>query len=175
MNKKQIINFLVTIFVICGILIFQTFFSDINNSIKKGFSNINGQQTPDTNIVIIHVSPSDIINLGDWPLKRSYYALLINNLTELNVRKIGLEIFLSEKNTAQNVYNNVLVNSIIKSGKVVLSSIAEDINLIDDKYSAGEIIYSGLKNENAKLLTGHINYISSDGIIIPFEISNESM
>ena len=172
MKKKQIINFLVTIIVICLVFAFSNFFSDLNNSIQKGFKSINGEEAPDTNIVIIHISSNDILDLGDWPLKRSYYALLIDKLTKLNVKKIGLEIFLSEKNSSLDVYTQVLSNSIINSGKVVLSSIAEELNFNEDKYLATQIIYPGLKNENKQLSTGHINFIATDGIIIPLQLVN---
>ena len=172
MKKKQIINFTVTIIVICLVFIFSNFFSDLNNNIYKGFKGINGEQTPDTNIVLIHISSNDIMNLGDWPLKRSYYALLIDNLSKLEVKKIGLEIFLSEKKSSLDVYSKVLSNSIINSGKVVLSSLAEEIIFGDDKYSTTQFVYPGLKNNNELINTGHINFLETDGIIIPSQITN---
>ncbi|MCK7529454.1 MAG: CHASE2 domain-containing protein [Ignavibacteriales bacterium] len=89
---------------------------------------------PDTNIVIIHFSEEDIARIGPWPIKRNYYALLINQLTSLGVKKIGLEIFLSSRLVTQSVYDNLLMKEIEKSGKSgfvarVAGSIVERNNL----------------------------------------------
>ena len=95
MEKKQIVNVIITLIIIFLIYIFPNLSSGINQNIQKTFASINGEVQPDSNIILIHVNESDIENLGDWPLKRSYYALLINNLTKLNVKRIGIEILLN--------------------------------------------------------------------------------
>ena len=58
-----------------------------------GYKLLVGEEIPDTNIVLIHINSDDIENLGGWPLKRSFYALILENLIDLKVRKIGLEVF----------------------------------------------------------------------------------
>ncbi|MDP2365532.1 MAG: CHASE2 domain-containing protein, partial [Ignavibacteria bacterium] len=79
----------------------QTFDSSLSNIINK----ISGERKPDSSIIIIHISSEDIEQLGPWPIKRSFYALLINNLNKYQVNNIGLEVFLSAKFVSQGIYD----------------------------------------------------------------------
>jgi len=142
----------------------------INKSIEKAFANIRGQQQPDTNIVIIDITENDIDNLGHWPLKRSYYALLVNSLTKYKVKKIGLEVFLSAKFVTQTIYDNLLTREIQKSGRVVLSSLAGDLYYKDGKYYTDSLSYPSPKLLDENLITGHVNYFSVNGIQIPSKV-----
>ncbi len=175
MSKKQIVLFIISIVIICLIYIFTSLSLGFNTSVHKIFANIKGEEQPDSNIILVHINSNDIEILGDWPLKRSYYALLINNLTKLNVKKIGLEIFLSEKITSQNIYNNVLNSVIENSNKVVLASLTEDLKIKEGRFVSSGILYPSPKKTIKEAITGHINFIEEEGIIIPGKInSNES-
>jgi DNA-binding NtrC family response regulator/CHASE2 domain-containing sensor protein len=145
----------------------------INSAITNGFYSIKGESQPDSNIVIIEITDEDITNLGGWPLKRSYYALLIDNLSRLNVKKIGLEVFLSEKIRTQEIYNNVLVSSVRKSKNVILSSIVENLIKDEDEWNADNVILPFGKNVDNRFKTGHINFASNNGIIIPAKIMKD--
>lgn len=146
-----------------------------NNIIIKTFYAIDGQTETDSNIVIFEINDSDISSLGGWPLKRSYYALLIDNLTKLKVKNIGLEIFFSKSINTQNVYNNVLVNSIRKSNKVVLASLLENINFENNIIVAEKIDYPILREINSEIKTGHLNLIEGNGISIPSKVKVDSI
>jgi DNA-binding NtrC family response regulator/CHASE2 domain-containing sensor protein len=145
----------------------------INSAITNGFYSIKGESQPDSNIVIIEITDEDITNLGGWPLKRSYYALLIDHLTRLNVEKIGLEVFLSENIRTQEIYNNVLVSSVRKSRNVILSSIVENLIEDNDEWKADNVILPFGKNVDNNFNTGHINFVSNNGIIIPAKIMKD--
>ncbi len=170
LNNKRIVKLLITFLGILLVLVLPSFFSKLNNNVQNLFNSINGEVQPDSNIILIHISTSDIENLGDWPLKRSYYALLIEDLTKLGVKKIGLEIFLSENISYQSVYNDVLNNSIKKSGKVVLSSLAENISVKNKNVESSKILYPSPKKSLPNLSTGHINFLTDNGILIPNKI-----
>ncbi len=162
-----------TIFIVIAVLllfVLKNFERNTDKNIEYVFSDIRGQQQPDTNIVIINISENDIDNLGHWPLKRSYYALLINSLSKYGVKKIGLEVFLSAKFVTQTLYDNLLTKEIQKSGKVVLSSVAGDIFYKNGKYYTDSLSYPSPKLLDEKLITGHVNYFSVNGIQIPVEI-----
>ncbi len=107
--------------------------SSINAELNRAYSYVHGQSLPDTNIVIINITQDDIDKVGPWPLKRSYYALLIKSLTDYNVKKIGLEVFLSARFTTQTIYDNLLTKEIKRSGRVVLGSVAGTIYEKDGK------------------------------------------
>ena len=98
------------------------------------FPNVPGQSQPDTNIVLINITRDDIDKVGPWPLKRSYYALLIKRLTDYNVKKIGLEVFLSARFTTQTIYDNLLAREIKQSKRVVLGSVAGSLYEKDGIY-----------------------------------------
>ena len=156
--------------------IFLVIFSDLrkgaDGEIENLFIKIRGELHPDTNIVIIHFTEDDIASIGPWPIKRNYYALLINQLTKLRVKKIGLEVFLSSRLVTQSVYDNLLLNEIEKSGKVVLSSIAGNIIENQNKFITDSLSYPSPKLLNEDLITGHINFIENHQIDIPLILWN---
>lgn len=135
---------------------------------------VNGNE-PDSNIVLVTITESDIEALGGWPLKRSYYALLINHLTKLKVKKIGLEVFLSDKISAQSVYDNLLVNEINKAGNVVAASMPIGVAEINNRFIADSIEFPAVKKNLEKLQTGHINYFEERFIKLPSVISYKEL
>lgn len=146
------------------------FRNSIDNEIENLFIKTRGQLEPDTNIIIIHFSENDIARIGPWPIKRNYYALLINQLTHLGVKKIGLEVFLSSRLVTQSVYDNLLMKEIEKSGKVILSCIAGSIVEKNNLFVTDSLSYPSPKLLNEKLLTGHINYLKEDRYEIPLNL-----
>ncbi|HEY7751479.1 MAG TPA: CHASE2 domain-containing protein, partial [Ignavibacteriaceae bacterium] len=144
--------------------------SEVNRSIETVFSKIKGESEPDTSIVIIHITSSDIERLGPWPIKRSYYALLINSLTSQQVKKIGLEIFLSSRLVTQSIYEDLLRNEILKSGKVVLGSKAGKITELNGIYVTDSLSYPSPKLLDENIPTGHLNFYIDKDLIIPNEI-----
>lgn len=170
-QNKVILRFLLFIAVIVFLLIFSGVNNSINNVIEEAIISIRGNVKPDTNIVLIKITGNDIDRIGPWPIKRSYYALLIKSLTDLNVKKIGLEVFLSSKFTSLAIYDNLLTREISKSGKVVLGSVAGQINLKAGKYFTDSLSLPSPKLINENIQTGHLNYIENNGIFIPVEIN----
>lgn len=159
---------LITVLLGSGILIlFNSTQNQINISAEKIFDMIKGESKPDSSIVIIHITDEDIQQIGGWPIKRSYYALLIKNLSELGVKKIGLEIFLSAKFVTQAVYDNLLKREIEKAGNVVLSSYAGNIIFKDGKYYSDSLSFPSPKLLSEEIKTGHLNYIDEAAIKVP--------
>ncbi len=175
MNRKIITRIGVVIFASLVLYIAQSFREDVDASINNFFVKMSGGTSPDTNIIIIHFSEQDIAQLGPWPIKRNYYALLINQLTKLEVKKIGIEIFLSSRFVTQSVYDNLLKKEIERSGRVVLSSIAGRINEINNLYLTDSLSFPSPKLLNEEFLTGHLNYIRNSGYSIPLIIRNNDI
>jgi CHASE2 domain-containing sensor protein len=170
-RSKYILPAVVTTIVFLLILI-PSINSFLNSSLENGFQNLKGMENPDSNIVIIHINSEDIEKLGGWPLKRSYYALIIEKLSYLNVKTIGLEIFFSQNYSGQGIYNKVLSNSIKEKNNIVLASLADNVSFDDGKYSADSLLIPEFGDENIQLLSGHLNFIEDNGIIIPASISH---
>jgi len=175
-GKNKLLVKILVLFIAClTLLLFKDFESSINRSVEEIYSLIAGEDMPDTNIVIIHVSAEDIERVGPWPIKRSYYALLINSLTKLDVKTIGIEVFLSSRLVTQTIYDKLLQNEIEKSGRVVLSSLAGGIIKQDNNFYTDSLSYPSPKLLNKSFSTGHLNYLIEDGIVVPFEVINQGI
>ena len=93
--RLQVYTKIIILFISLFLLILLPCITGVVNKSTENIFYKPGEKTPDTNIVIINISQSDLESIGPWPIKRSYYALLIKELTKLEVKKIGLEVFLS--------------------------------------------------------------------------------
>ena len=174
-KSKLILKIFLLLIACLFLLLFKDVESGINKSVEGIYSSVAGEDRPDTNIVIIHISAEDIERVGPWPIKRSYYALLINSLTKLDVKKIGVEVFLSSRMVIQTIYDKLLQNEIEKSGRVVLSSLAGGIIKHNDNFYTDSLSYPSPKLLNESFSTGHLNYIIDDGVVIPFEVINQGI
>ncbi|MGB5288216.1 MAG: sigma 54-interacting transcriptional regulator [Ignavibacteriaceae bacterium] len=175
-NKKQILIQIGVIFLFSlGLLIFQDIRKSADKEIETLFIKTRGELNPDTNIVLIHFSSEDISRIGPWPIKRNYYALLINQLSGLGVKKIGIEIFLSSRFVTQSVYDNLLRKEIEKSGKVVLSSVAGQITKRNSNFYTDSLSFPSPKLLNEEISTGHINFIRDYDYEIPLVLVNDGI
>lgn len=172
--NKTVIKLVVGIIIILLMIIFLPATRSIDSRISSSFNKVTSKRTPDSSIVIINIASNDIAQLGPWPIKRSYYALLINNLTKYKVKKIGLEVFFSAKFISQSVYDNLLEREILKAGNVVLSSVAGDIEEKGNSYVTDSLSFPSPKLMDENILTGHINFIQNAGIEIPLIIKNQN-
>ena len=169
-SNKLVVKRILVILSILFLVFYKSPSSSIDYTISSIFNEIRGEVQPDTNIILITISADDISQIGPWPIKRSYYALLVNSLTKLKAKKIGLEVFLTAKFATQTLYDNLLVNEAEKSGNVVFSALAGGINEKDKKYITDSLSFPSPKLLNDNLKIGHINYISEPGIQIPIQI-----
>jgi len=170
-NKRSIIK-TIGVLVIFFLTIFFSGLSDSANAICENiFKNIRGEVAPDSNVVIIDISGNDIAQLGGWPLKRSYYALLINELHKYGVKKIGIEVFFSGRNSIQTMYDNLLVSQIRAAGNVILSSIPINYSSKNDVLQSDEIEFPSLKGIDSTLTTGHLGLLDEGRI--PLQVYNE--
>lgn len=170
LKNKTNVKSLIVLLSLFILFILRDAFVPLNLYTEKIFSKIKGETKPDSNIVLIHISESDLENVGPWPIKRSYYALLINKLTSNSVKSIGLEVFLSAKFISQTVYDNLLTNEIIKSNRVTLSSVSGNIEFNNNIFITDSLSYPSPKLLDDNIKTGHINYIQNPTNKIPLEI-----
>ncbi|NOG97780.1 MAG: sigma 54-interacting transcriptional regulator [Ignavibacteriae bacterium] len=169
-NKKHL-KISTVIFAFVLVMFFSPISNNINHTIQSFFKKTAGNSIPDTNIVLIHITKNDIEKLGTWPLKRSYYALLLNNLNRYGIKGIGFEIFLSDNLSFQTVYNQLLSEQISQTKNVLLSSQISDLYFDGDQTTADSIIYPQPKSANKNIVTGHLNYKDKLGIYIPTKLN----
>ncbi len=156
--------------IVLFLIIFYSFFRNTDFAISNSFSKIFGERQPDSSIIIIHITDSDIQQIGPWPIKRSYYALLLQYLNQLETKKVGFEIFLSAKFASQSVYDRVLQKELEKFNNLVLSSVAGDIKEINNQYITDSLSLPSPKLLNGNINSGHTNFIREYGIKIPLSI-----
>ncbi|MCH7826526.1 MAG: sigma 54-interacting transcriptional regulator [Bacteroidetes bacterium] len=173
-SSKQVVKRIVIILSILFLVLYKSTGSSIDYTISSVFNKVWGEVQPDTNIILITITADDISQIGPWPIKRSYYALLINSLTKLKVKKIGLEVFLTAKFATQTLYDNLLVNEAEKSGNVVFSALAGSVNKLNDNFITDSLSFPSPKLLNDNLTIGHINYLSEKGIKIPLQIEQRN-
>ena len=173
-SDKIFIKLTLFVLIVAVLYSFAGLRSSIDKSIDNVYAHVKGQAAPDSNIVLITIDSNDIDNLGPWPIKRSYYALLIKSLSAHQVKAIGLEVFLSAKFVTQSIYDNLLTKEIQKSGRVVIGSIAGKIYKSNGKYFTDSLSYPSPKLLDENIKTGHLNYFASHGIDIPLFLHNQN-
>lgn len=176
MNKKSniIIYYLLSLLTAAALMLYTTIGSSINRNIEYSLKSFYPASKVDSTILLITIDDSDIEQLGGWPLKRSYYALLINKLNQMNVKAIGIEVFLSDLISSQSVYSDVLKEQANISNNIVFGSIINDIKSTDDLFLSDSINLPFLAKFN-NIKTGHLSYIKgSSGILLPLFIMKDS-
>lgn len=169
-HRTTIIKLLTIITGMLVIVLLTSFRTSVDKTVSNTAYSLIGESKLDTSIVLITISANDIESLGGWPLKRSYYALLINQIEKFNPRKIGIEVFLSDKLSTQSIYDNLLYKEIKKAANVVICSLPINVVIRDNVTTAGGIEFPAVKKKDNLVQTGHIIYFDSGTVRIPTEI-----
>lgn len=170
LERRNYIGYLTIIAGLVLAFLFEGFVKNIDQSVSSFYRMLGGEKKPADSVVIISIDADDIEKLGGWPLKRTYYALLVSELTNLEVKKIGIEILLSSNVALQSVYNDLLNEEIGKSKRVVVSSLVTDENKFGEKFDRDSLIYSQPKIDLPQIQSGHLNYFSNGGLFVPSSI-----
>ncbi|VAX26780.1 Nitrogen regulation protein NR(I) [hydrothermal vent metagenome] len=167
LKNKNFIRIGILILSLLILVIFKSSTGSINSSVESFFYSVHGASKPDSNIVLIKITQNDIEKLGGWPLKRSYYALLFDKLLQQDPAKIGLEVFLANNSSNQSIYNDLIINELKRSDKIVLSCLLSTLTNNNNILYTDSVLYplanSGYKN----IQLGHINYLELQSIYIP--------
>ena len=174
LKNKDVIKRISALAVLLLLILCPNVRDFFDHNIEYAYAHIHGQVLPDTNIVIIDISSSDINSLGHWPIKRSYYALLVDKLSDFGVKEIGIEVFLSAKFVTQTLYDNLLTKEIERSGRVILSSVAGEVYSADGKFYTDSLSFPSPKLLDSSFQTGHLNYIIDNGVNIPLYLHSNS-
>lgn len=169
-NKFLLLKIFSLFIAIASLELFPSLNESINYASESFIKKISAEKLPDSSIILIKITNEDIDKIGPWPIKRSYYALLIRKLKSLGVQKIGLEVFLSARITSQTIYDNLLESEISRAGNVVLSSVAGEIYLRRGNYYTDSLSFPTPKLLNESIETGHINFLGFKEFIVPSEL-----
>lgn len=167
-------HFLPAIFAFGVLLLIYSggdFVATLNNSLRQNSVVLISGVKPDTNIVLMTIGDEEINELG-WPLKRSYYALLLNKLQEYAPKVVGFEIFFSDINALQTIYNELLLSEIRKADNIVLSSIGVNVYPNGELFAVDSVLKSFSGYDLAGIHTGHLNVIEDKALIIPERLTD---
>lgn len=121
-------------------------------------------------IVIVAIDEYSIQQLGRWPWPRSIHARLINQLTESNVKAIGMDILFHEPDIANLAADEQLVNAIRHNEHVVLPVFLASTNVKPQLLQP----LAGLSEAASQL--GHVNIVNNGqgvvrGLILKTQIN----
>jgi len=91
-------------------------FGGLNRSLYDLSFRLRGLVPADRTILIAAIDDQALMKLGRWPIRRSYYARLLDALTE--ARAVGLDVILTEPSDD----DRELADAIRRHGRVVLSA-----------------------------------------------------
>ncbi len=157
------------------LLSFSSLRKNINSFVQKSYYGIVPERKVDTNIVLIKIGREDIENLGGWPLKRSYYALLLKELNKYNVRKTGIGIVFQTVQPGQEKYDKLFENQLLKSKNVILGATADEVIRKEDlSFTGKEIFKPSVGSDSGSYRYGHLNYYEDYGTGIQKAINAEN-
>lgn len=170
MNYRNIIPIIVFASIFLILLITENLFQPVDKFCDKVVKNIFGQKVPDTSIVLITITKNDIESLGEWPIKRSYYALLIQQIKKYSPKKIAFEIVLNKRSIGLNYYDDLLKSELEKMPEYVLGLMLSDTKILNDKIIAGNIDSLIINVDFNLNNVGHLFFYNDRTPIIPENI-----
>ena len=114
--SKRVLIFL-TAFAGIALILFLEYlglFEGINAYVYDMSFRIRGPQTPSGRIVIASIDEKSLAKYGRWPLRRVYYAELLDRLNEASV--VGFDVIFAEKSEDDPIF----AEAIRRQGRVVL-------------------------------------------------------
>jgi transcriptional regulator with GAF, ATPase, and Fis domain/CHASE2 domain-containing sensor protein len=151
--KKQI--FIGCIAVLCTIIIaipVSSLFYSLDGIVQNLMTHLRGESGIDSSIAIVYFNNDDIESLGGYPLKRSYYALLIKTLQELQVSAIGIDVGFSQPDERYPEYDNLLGSVVEGCPNIVMGGYFRRIDAVADTETVdtnlSPFLFTAIGNEN---------------------------
>lgn len=116
---REWLTMLVAMLMIGALLGWQNGLGRIDQTVYDGMVSASGRAARD-DIIIIAIDDYSLAALGRWPWPRDLHAALINRLTLAKPRVIGLDVILSEPESAPRSGDTAMQKALTASGRVVL-------------------------------------------------------
>lgn len=165
-GKGAVLRILPAVFIALFVLLFRAAFEPADLSLSASLTPDIIKNVPDSNIVVVTISASDIEGLGGFPLKRSYYALLTRTLSKYRVSSIGFELLFARSAPETDYYDQIFQQEITSAGNVVLAAFAPESRSINGRMYADSVIPPAFSAKSF----GHLNYLSDQTATVPLTI-----
>lgn len=96
---------------------------------------LRGEQRADSNIVIIYLDNAAINELG-YPLRRNFYALMVNALADVKTKVIGIDVVFEHPNLEYPEYDRLFQHTLQNAKNVVLASYFKSLRIPGSVYAA---------------------------------------
>jgi DNA-binding NtrC family response regulator/CHASE2 domain-containing sensor protein len=116
---RILIPLLCTIPALLVVVLLRSPMGSLENQFLSLQYRLRGEVAPDTNIVIVYIDNDAITSLG-WPVRRNFYALMVNALAGLGVKAIGIDVQFEGPSAEYPEYDDLLVSMIRSSKRVIL-------------------------------------------------------
>lgn len=118
---------------------------------------LRGERSIDSSLVVIYLDNEQVDALGGWPIRRSYYALMISALNDLGASVVGTDIFFQSKVLEYPEYDDLLVRVVRDAANVVLSGYFKNVEKQGSHYVGTEFTepYADLRSAASGI--GHAN------------------
>ena len=127
-RRNLLVSFMIAIASVVVVLILHSPISSVEDQVTSLKYQARGSLQADTNIVIVYIDDDAMKDLG-WPVRRSFYALMVKALTDLQARAIGIDVLFEEPNVYPE-YDDLLAATIGSSKRVVLSSYFRSLSTV---------------------------------------------
>ena len=152
------------LFLFVAVISFHIVFNKLLSNLDKGFTDVQfevrGETKIDSSIITIYIDNAILDSLGRIPIKWIYYAKMIDALSDLGVKAIGIDIVFDQNSPDYPTQAPWLVTSIRNSGRVCVGGI---FNSIDNPANTDSLkknntkdfgIANKSKNDSTGLYTG---------------------
>jgi two-component system response regulator HydG/two-component system response regulator AtoC len=166
MNLRNKLTFalIISLFIFTAETLKLPGFENANSFFYKLKFKLRGEKPIDSSIVFLYIDDTAIHELGGYPLKRSYYALLIDMLTQLNVKAIAFDILFNERNLDYPERDQLLVFTTKRSGRVFLGTSFANLGNPDTAMPSDILRKFTIKSSDKNL-----NFPAGSGFSAPFD------
>lgn len=151
-SKKSFYRFRETLILTGIIAVLLLLFSNSLNNLDKSLNEIKfkvrGEQKLDSNIVVLYIDRAIMDSLGRVPLEWNYYSRVINALSFLRVKSIGIDNIFDENSPDFPNQASLLLSAVMNSNAVCVGGFFQELNFIDKNDSTFNEIFSKFYSDN---------------------------
>ncbi len=150
-SKKSFYKFreslILTAVIAVLLLMFNNPLKDLDKNLNEIKFKVRGEQKLDSNIVVLYIDRTIMDSLGRVPLEWNYYSRIINALSFLRVKSIGVDILFDENSPDYPNQASLLLSSVMNSNSVCVGCFFQELKHVEKNDSLFSNEFIDLNNE----------------------------
>jgi len=114
-------------------LLLKPLYAPLEDRLVDARFRLRGEQAIDSSIVVLYLDNDQVASLGGWPIRRSYYALMVDVLHRLGASIVATDIFFQSRVPEYPEYDDLLVGVARDAHNVVLSGYFKSVERKDGR------------------------------------------